>query len=282
MSKCLMRKKLKAVLSLLLSLAIVFCMMPGMGMAAPRAYADGSEGTGYLSKLIVYSGNKPSENIIKDDQKEYTVEVPASVSSIALMAELSEGAPKDSEISVGYKLPNGQPVSLKLTAGKKKTITGLIGEGGKGNTCDITVGTSGGSQTYKLYITRPLSIEDISICKADGKTALTFIGENYYVPEAESAENIKVKANAYGASMTINGNAASDGKAVSLTPSFDADGRFVVDIKAEKDGKQLEKKINVYKLTADTGITDVCGNNKDASWTLKNGVLTISGKGEIK
>ena len=234
----------------------------------------------YLSELrYLYNGITTAKTVeMQKDIFEYTIEVPANATALGfkLGAQLSEDAPTNATIKASYKM---------LTTGKDRTtplkaspmiMLQLVIPGTAENTVSITVGADTDTQTYTLHVTRSPYLTLTSVKDADG-VDLAMVDGIYYVPE--DCASVKVTANSYKTDLTINGQTAVSTEEYAVAPVWGDDDSFVITLCASIGEKTYTVELPMKKLTAANEFSGDCG--ADVKWTLKDGVLTISGSGAM-
>ena len=237
----------------------------------------------YLSELrYLYTGNKTAVQIeLQEGVFEYTIEIPtnATMTSVRMGAQLSADAPAGATIKATYK---------QLSTGKERTVTlkssptahmgmlQLVNPGTAENMVSITVGAGSDTQVYTLHIARSPYLKLTSVRDSDG-AALALLDGTYYVPE--DCASIKITADSYKTDLTINGQPAVSNEEYEVAPVWSEDDGFVVALCASIGEKTYVVELPMKKMKATDEFSGDCG--ADVKWSLKDGVLTISGSGAM-
>ena len=237
----------------------------------------------YLSELrYLYTGNKTAVQIeLQEGVFEYTIEIPtnATMTSVRLGAQLSADAPAGATIKATYKqLATGRErtVTLKSSPTAHMIMIQLVTPGTAENMVSITVGAGSDTQVYTLHIARSPYLELTSVRDSDG-AALALLDGTYYVPE--DCASIKITADSYKTDLTINGQPAVSNEEYEVAPVWSEDDSFVVTLCASIGEKTYVVELPMKKMKATDEFSGDCG--ADVKWSLKDGVLTISGSGAM-
>ena len=237
----------------------------------------------YLSELrYLYTGNKTAVQIeLQEGVFEYTIEIPtnATMTSLRLGAQLSADAPAGATIKATYKqISTGRErtVTLKSSPTAYMLMIQLVTPGTAENMVSITVGAGSDTQVYTLHIARSPYLQLTSVRDSDGAD-LTLLDGTYYVPE--DCASIKITADSYKTDLTINGQPAVSNEEYKVTPVWSEDDSFVVTLCASIGEKTYVVELPMKKMKATDEFSGDCG--ADVKWSLKDGVLTISGSGAM-
>ncbi len=237
----------------------------------------------YLSELrYLYTGNKTAVQIeLQEGVFEYTIEIPTNVTmtGVRMGAQLSADAPAGATIKATYKqLSTGKErtVTLKSSPTAHMLMIQLVSPGTAENMVSITVGAGSDTQVYTLHIARSPYLELTSVRDSDGAD-LTLLDGTYYVPE--DCASIKITADSYKTDLTINGQPAVSNEEYKVTPVWSEDDSFVVTLCASIGEKTYVVELPMKKMKATDEFSGDCG--ADVKWSLKDGVLTISGSGAM-
>ena len=237
----------------------------------------------YLSELrYLYTGNKTAVQIeLQEGVFEYTIEIPtnATMTSVRMGAQLSADAPAGATIKATYKqISTGRErtVTLKSSPTAYMLMIQLVTPGTAENMVSITVGAGSDTQVYTLHIARSPYLELTSVRDSDGAD-LTLLDGTYYVPE--DCASIKITADSYKADLTINGQPAVSNEEYKVTPVWSEDDSFVVTLCASIGEKTYVVELPMKKMKATDEFSGDCG--ADVKWSLKDGVLNISGSGAM-
>ncbi len=237
----------------------------------------------YLSELrYLYTGKTTAVQIeLQEGVFEYTIEIPTNVTmtGVRMGAQLSADAPAGATIKATYKnLSTGKDrtVTLKSSPTAYMLMFQLVNPGTAENMVSITVGAGSDTQVYTLHIARSPYLELTSVRDSDGAD-LTLLDGTYYVPE--DCASIKITADSYKADLTINGQPAVSNEEYKVTPVWSEDDSFVVTLCASIGEKTYVVELPMKKMKATDEFSGDCG--ADVKWSLKDGVLTISGSGAM-
>lgn len=201
------------------------------------------------------------------------------MTSVRMGAQLSADAPAGATIKATYK---------QLSTGKERTVTlkssptahmgmlQLVNPGTAENMVSITVGAGSDTQVYTLHIARSPYLKLTSVRDSDG-AALALLDGTYYVPE--DCASIKITADSYKTDLTINGQPAVSNEEYEVAPVWSEDDGFVVALCASIGEKTYVVELPMKKMKATDEFSGDCG--ADVKWSLKDGVLTISGSGAM-
>ena len=237
----------------------------------------------YLSELrYLYTGNTTAVQLeLQEGVFEYTIEIPtnATMTGVRMGAQLSADAPAGATIKATYKnLSTGKDrnVTLKSSPTAYMLMFQLVNPGTAENMVSITVGAGSDTQVYTLHIARSPYLELTSVRDSDGAD-LALLDGTYYVPE--DCASIKITADSYKTDLTINGQPAVSNEEYKVTPVWSEDDGFVVTLCASIGEKTYVVELPMKKMKATDEFSGDCG--ADVKWSLKDGVLTISGSGAM-
>ena len=237
----------------------------------------------YLSELrYLYTGNTTAVQIeLQEGVFEYTIEIPtnATMTGVRMGAQLSADAPAGATIKATYKqLSTGKDrtVTLKSSPTAHMIMIQLVNPGTAENMVSITVGAGSDTQVYTLHIARSPYLKLTSVRDSDGAD-LALRDGTYYVPE--DCASIKITADSYKTDLTINGQPAVSNEEYKVAPVWSEDDSFVVALCASIGEKTYVVELPMKKMKATDEFSGDCG--ADVKWSLKDGVLTISGSGAM-
>ena len=239
----------------------------------------------YLSALDITPSKMKKQSLFQNGVYEYTYElIPNFSGLITFWAKLSEDAPENSKVTVTYYNIKDEKTVTKKMSYRNGQYTGFVSQavavGLTPVTCTISVGVEGNMQTYTVTIPRIPEIASTSLTDASG-VPLTEAEGVYYVSEKQSSL-LHLTLDAYGASLTVNGQTVSDKETCEITPVFDENSqkceiKVVANNKDEKNNIEKTYIYTVKKVGPDDTVKGSCG--KTATWELHGGCLTISGSG---
>lgn len=233
----------------------------------------------FLSKFAAAPSRTLTNIDLKDNVWSYDYVISSGKSSSYIRAQLtlSTDAPEGSKITVEYKKSSGEDGTATLTSGSAKSIMTPIEKSMTGSKLTFTVGVEGNTQTYILNIVRTVDLNVNTITDAEDN-ALIVYDDQYLVPETSA--KIKIKADAFESDLTINGTKATSGEAFEVTPVWDENELYKVTVKST-DGKESKEQVLTFKKLKST--TEFSGTyGEKATWKLTEGVLTISGSGDMQ
>lgn len=233
----------------------------------------------FLSKFAAAPSRSLTTIDLKDNVWSYDYVISSGKSSSYIRAQLtlSADAPEGSMITVGYKNSSGADATTTLTSGSAKSIMTPIEKSMTGSKLTFTVGVEGNTQTYVLNIVRTVDVKVNTVTDAKDNGLIVY-NDQYLLPE--TSEKIKINADAFGSDLTINGAKATSGEAFEVTPVWDENELYQVTVKST-DGKESKEQVLTFKkLKSTTEFSGTYGEN--ATWKLAEGVLTISGSGDMQ
>ena len=237
----------------------------------------------YLKSLEIrpsVSDESEFVSILQEGKNEAEYKLSANQTAVYVRVVLTDDAPADSKATAVYYKSDNEKVTRQIPIdsedGKKLP---WLPTGMTPISVELTIGAGEDVQIYVINISRSLVIDTVKFTPQQEVDILQ-IDDNYYLPANQTLETVQISANSYGAPLTINEKTATDNTAVEVPVSFDeATGTFEITLTASHGQDTISRVLKILKYTEGDELAGKAG--ADSVWSLKNGILTISGNGAI-